>query len=89
MSTDDDIQETMLSEALAEVAIADTKASILLAALGIGFGSVFGGLLEGNWDPTTLRGPASILWLMGAVFALLSVGAAATSCLRITYHVSE
>lgn len=38
-----------MSEALAEVAIADTKASILLAALRIGFAAVFGGLLEGDW----------------------------------------
>ena len=83
MSTDGDaqrdIQRDMLSAALAEVAIADTKASILLAALGIGFGSVFGGFLEGDWDPTQLGRAASVVWWIGAVLALSSVAATAYS----------
>jgi hypothetical protein len=79
MPADDHVQENMLSEALAEVAIADTKASILLAALGIGFGSVFGGFLEGDWDPTLLGRAASVFWWLGAVLALCSVGTAAYS----------
>ena len=79
MPTGDEAQKDMLSAALAEVAIADTKASILLAALGIGFGSVFGGFLEGNWDPTLLGRAASIFWWLGAVLALASVAAAAYS----------
>jgi hypothetical protein len=79
MATDDDVTKDMLSAALAEVAIADTKASILLAALGIGFGSVFGGFLEGNWDPTQLGRVASVFWWLGAVMALASVAAAAYS----------
>ena len=79
MPADDHVQESMLSEALAEVAIADTKASILLAALGIGFGSVFGGFLEGDWDPSLLGRAASVVWWLGAVLALCSVGTAAYS----------
>ena len=79
MGTSEETQREMLAEARAEVAIADTKASILLAALGIGFGAVLGGLLAGDWEPTVLVGAARFFWWIGATFALSSVAAAASS----------
>lgn len=69
----------MLVEARAEVALADTKASILLAALGLGFSALFGGLIAGDWDPSVLHGSRSIFWWTGALFAIGSVAVSAAA----------
>lgn len=69
----------MLSEARAEVAIADQKASVVLAASGIGFGAVLAGLLAGNWKPSDYSTSGEVFWWLGAAFAfgvVLSVAVA-------------
>ncbi|WP_413230926.1 Pycsar system effector family protein [Occultella kanbiaonis] len=67
----------MLAEARAEVGTADAKASILLAALGVGFGALIAGLLAGDWEPADLEGLAEALWWIGAGFATASIVCAA------------
>jgi hypothetical protein len=68
----------MLVEARTEVTYADHKASMLLAALGIGFGASLGGLLAGDWRPSDL-GSGQSLWWIGAGLAAVSVVAAAAA----------
>lgn len=69
--------QQMLEEARADVTHADQKASVLLAALGIGFGAVLGGQLSSNWDSSRLTTFGQVLWWLGVVAAVLSVAAAA------------
>ncbi|WP_200300716.1 Pycsar system effector family protein [Streptomyces adelaidensis] len=63
----------LLGDLRAEIARADTKASVLVGALGITTG-LLGGL---RWRPTALSHTATLLWWVGAaslvtaVFALL------------------
>lgn len=74
----DSLEQQMLVEARAEVSQADQKASILLAALGIGFGVILAAQLERKWDAVTYLSPTGAsLWWIGAVSAGLSVAAAA------------
>jgi hypothetical protein len=75
-----DLQEMaqrMLDEARADVVHADQKSSVLLAALGIGFGAVLGGQLSGGWDSSCLSAGSEILWWVGVAGAVLSVVASA------------
>lgn len=69
----------MLNEARAEVALADNKASVILAAAGIGFGAVLGGLLSGDWRPSNYTTEGQVLWWIGAVsaFGVVAFSAAA------------
>ncbi|MEU6364806.1 Pycsar system effector family protein [Streptomyces sp. NPDC046931] len=65
--------ERLLTELRAEIARADSKASVLVAALGMTAG-VFSGLLAGRrWTPTALSGPGTVLWWAGAVCLALSL----------------
>ncbi|GAA2248845.1 hypothetical protein GCM10010232_40300 [Streptomyces amakusaensis] len=63
--------ERLLNELRTEIARADSKASVLVAALGMTAG-VFSGLLAGrDWTPRELSTPASAVWWAGAIsFAL-------------------
>lgn len=72
------VEEMMLAEARTEVSSADQKASIILAALGIGFGVVLGGLLAGDWTPSD-QGAGEWAWWVSAALALLSVVVAAAA----------
>ncbi|GAA0918159.1 Pycsar system effector family protein [Streptomyces thermoalcalitolerans] len=69
--------ERLLTEMRGEIARADSKAAVLVAALGVTAG-LFSGLLAGRkWDPGTLSAPGSTLWWAGvaahavSLFALL------------------
>ncbi|MER5539282.1 Pycsar system effector family protein [Streptomyces mirabilis] len=69
--------ERLLEELRSEIARADSKASVLVAALGMTAG-VFSGLLAGrNWSPSSLSAPGTAVWWTGALalasalFALL------------------
>lgn len=73
------IVQGMLAEARAEVGIADHKASMVLAALGIGFGAILGGVIAGDWDPTSLVGVGEGFWWAGATVAVLSIACAAAA----------
>ena len=70
---------SMLEEARQEVGVADSKASILLATLGIGFGALLAGLISSSWTPDKLNGVGCICWWIGAFLALTSVSAAGSS----------
>ncbi|MGW1157163.1 Pycsar system effector family protein [Streptomyces sp. NPDC002513] len=65
--------ERLLAELRAEIARADSKASVLVAALGMTAG-VFSGLLAGRkWTPAALSGPGTVLWWAGALCLALSL----------------
>ena len=64
------VEDVMLAEARAEVNAADQKASLVLAALGVGFGAVVGGLLARDWEPSDLTGFGEVLWWIGAALSL-------------------
>ncbi|MER7044492.1 MULTISPECIES: Pycsar system effector family protein [Streptomyces] len=70
-AADPSTAERLLNEMRTEIARADSKASVLVAALGMTAG-VFSGLLAGRgWTPRELSGPASAVWWAGATaFAL-------------------
>jgi hypothetical protein len=67
--------EQMLAEARDDIKHADQKASVLLAALGIGFAAVVGGQLSAGWDSASLSHFAQLIFWLGVVFAVASVAA--------------
>lgn len=67
----------MLAEARADVVQADHKASIVLAALGIGFAAVLGGQLAGSFDSSSLSDSGQLTWWIGVTLAVLAVAASA------------
>lgn len=71
-------EEAMLAEARTEVSYADHKASMVLAALGIGFGAVLGGLLAGDWKPSN-QGGGEWAWWLGATLAVGAITASAAA----------
>lgn len=67
----------MLAEARDDVKHADQKASVILAALGIGFGAVLGSQLAGSFDSGILSCAGQIVWWAGVLVAVASVAVAA------------
>lgn len=72
------VGERLLTELRAEIGRADSKAAVLVAALGI-IGGVFSALIAGrDWSPAELDSLPGILWWTGlgalslALFALLA-----------------
>jgi hypothetical protein len=63
----------MLAEARADVVHADQKASLVLAALGIGFAAVLAGQLNGTFDPSRFSIWGAVLWWIGVAAASTSV----------------
>ena len=57
-----------------EVDRADSKASILLAASGVGIGALLAGLLAGTWTPAKLPVIAQLLWWAGTFTAAIGIG---------------
>lgn len=70
------VEEAMLTEARAEVGAADHKASMVLTALGVGFGALLGGLLAGDWAPQQLSSGFEVVWWVGAASAVAAVASA-------------
>lgn len=58
---------TLLRDARTEIAQADQKASILLAAVGVIVIVFLGALLNGYWSPMALAAPWLWLWWTGAI----------------------
>lgn len=76
---DRSVEDIMLADTREDLAKADHKASLVLAALGVGVGAALGGLLAGDWKPTDLKALGEIVWWVGAVLlagALLFSGRA-------------
>lgn len=67
----------MLSEARDDVKHADQKASVLLAALGIGFGAIVGGQVSAGWSPASLSPYGQTTFWIGVAVAVLAVGCCA------------
>lgn len=66
MAADIEAEQQILAEARTEVSYADTKSSILFAALGVGFGAFLGGAIASDWTPDDLGSIAEVLWWLGA-----------------------
>ena len=64
----------ILEEARKEVDRADSKASILLAASGVGIGALLAGLLADTWTPAKLPTIAQLLWWAGVLSAAIGIG---------------
>ncbi|MFD4946031.1 Pycsar system effector family protein [Streptomyces sp. NPDC058239] len=66
----------LLLDLRAEIARADSKASVLVAALGMTAGVISGWLAGSEWRPNALSGPGTALWWTGTgglATALLSM----------------
>lgn len=70
-----DLTRTLLRETREELVRADTKASYLLASLGVILGVVLGGAIAGHWTPNDLTCTAEFVWWLGVV--AVAVGAVA------------
>src|SRR4051812_28491924 len=60
----------VLAETREELARADNKAQILLAAFGIVIGAILAGLLSGDWKPERLDHGATELFWVGGGFSI-------------------
>jgi len=67
--------DDLLSDTRAELTRADTKAQLLLAAVGVAAGALLGGLISAKWDPTTLDNRVEWLWWAGVAAAACGVAA--------------
>lgn len=67
--------ERLLGELREEIARADTKASVLVGALGMTAGVFTGLLAVRDWSPGELSGPGTVVWWAGAASLALSLGA--------------
>ncbi|MFD8744607.1 Pycsar system effector family protein [Streptomyces sp. NPDC059616] len=75
-ATDSDAGARLLLDLRSEIARADSKASVLVAALGMTAGVISGWLAGSEWRPSLLSDPATALWWTGAgglTVALLSM----------------
>jgi hypothetical protein len=73
------IGATQLAEAREELARADGKASILLAATGVGVGAVLGGAVSADWTPVQLGDPWAVIWVGGFSLILGGIGCLVTA----------
>ena len=69
-----ELAKVLLSESREELTRADGKASLLLAALGIGVSAILAAILAGSWSPFKLAEPYQSLWWAGSFFAGVSFG---------------
>jgi hypothetical protein len=69
-----ELAKVLLSESREELTRADGKASLLLAALGIGISAILAAILAGDWSPFKLAEPYQGCWWAGSFFAGVSFG---------------
>ncbi|UIK88615.1 Pycsar system effector family protein [Arthrobacter polaris] len=85
-----ELASTILREAREELARADGKASILLAAIGVIIGAIMAAVLGGSWHPTHLDDNIEWLWWLGT--GIGSAGAVALGVAvfpRTTYRAKR
>jgi MFS family permease len=68
-----ELAKLLLAESREELTRADAKASLFLAALGIGLSAILGAILAGTWTPFILARPWEAIWWVGATFAGIGV----------------
>lgn len=71
------LAQQLLRETREELARADGKAQILLAATGVVVGVVLGGAISGDWSPSELHDSARIVWWIGVGAVAIGIGALA------------
>lgn len=67
-----ELAKTLLAESREELTRADAKASLLLAALGIGLSAILAATLAGDWTPFSLKEPYQAMWWVGSACAGIS-----------------
>lgn len=70
------VAQALLAETREDIAKADQKATMVLAALGIGVGAVLGGVLAGDWKPHDLSQHGEPAWWIGVLLIAASILAA-------------
>jgi MFS family permease len=84
------LANTILREAREELARADGKASILLAAIGVIIGAIVAAILGGSWHPTHLDDNIEWLWWIGTAIGLAgAVAFGAAVFPRTTYRAKR
>lgn len=69
------LAERLLKEVRVEIARADSKAAVLVAALGLGTG-LFGGVAaNGDWSPGSLPAGGQALWWLGVAALMVALTA--------------
>ncbi|MEV7792797.1 Pycsar system effector family protein [Streptomyces sp. NPDC087512] len=63
----------LLSDLRAEIARADAKAAVLVAALGLSAGVPTALLANARWSPARLPAPVALLWWAGVVLLLAAL----------------
>lgn len=82
-----ELARTILREAREELARADGKASILLAAIGVVIGAIMAAVLGGSWHPHDLNHNIEWLWWVGAMIGLAGATAFGSAVFpRTTYR---
>ncbi|UED85133.1 Pycsar system effector family protein [Streptomyces profundus] len=70
-----DLAEQLLREVRVEIARADSKAALLVAALGLGAG-LFGGMTtSGDWSPGSLAVAGRVSWWFGVLALIVALAA--------------
>lgn len=75
-----DLLTELLHQAREEVGRADTKASIILGACGVGVAAFLGGVVSDSWKPGVLPNCIEWIWWIGALTFLAGI-VASTRCL--------
>lgn len=82
-----ELARTILQEAREELARADGKASILLAAIGVIIGAIMAAVLGGAWHPHDLTNNIEWLWWVGTTLGLAGATAFGSAVFpRTTYR---
>ena len=76
---DDGYLAQLLMEAREEVLHADSKASIILAGLGVGVGAILGGIIASDWEPSDLSNRFEWIWWVGVLALAFAVVTSAAS----------
>ncbi|MDT0267694.1 DUF5706 domain-containing protein [Streptomyces sp. DSM 44915] len=69
------LAEELLRETRVEIARADSKAALLVTALGLGAGLFGGSLANADWSPSALPAVGQLTWWAGALALALALTA--------------
>ena len=74
-----DLARRLLTEAREELVRADSKAALLLAAVGVVAGALLAALLAQSWEPSLLSNAVEWLWWAGVVAVAVAIVALAVA----------